>query len=72
MKLFVILVLLGIVYSMGSALYFLMKDKEDGQRVLRALTIRVALSVFLFLLLVIAYVAGLVQPTGLPAGPHSP
>jgi predicted MFS family arabinose efflux permease len=65
-KLFVILVLLGIVGSLGSGLFFLMKDKDNERRVLRALTIRVALSVFLFLLLLAAYFAGLIQPNAAP------
>ncbi len=66
MKLFVILVLLGIVYSLGSALFFLMKDKDNERRVLRARTIRVGLSVLLFLLLIGAYFAGLIQPNTMP------
>jgi predicted MFS family arabinose efflux permease len=66
MKLFVILVLLGIVGSMGSALFYLMRDRDNDKRVLRALTIRVGLSVLLFLLLIGAYFAGLIQPNAMP------
>jgi len=66
MKLFVIVVLLGIVASLGSGLVFLMKDKDDQRRVLRALTLRVALSVSLFLLLMAAWLAGWIQPNSAP------
>jgi len=66
MKLFVIVVLLGIVASLGSGLVFLVKDKDDQRRVLRALTLRVALSVSLFLLLMAAWLAGWIQPNSAP------
>lgn len=66
MKLMVIVVLLGIVASLGSGLFFLMKDTGDQRRVLRALTLRVALSVTLFLLLMAAWFAGLIQPNATP------
>lgn len=62
MKLFVILVLLGILASLGSALFYVMKDSGDQRRALRALTLRVALSVSLFLLLLAAWYFGLIQP----------
>jgi hypothetical protein len=51
MKYLVILFLVCIVYSLGSAAYFMLKDNGTSERMVRALTIRVALSVTLFLLL---------------------
>lgn len=66
MKLLVIVVLLGIVASLGSGLFFLMKDQGDQRRVLRALTLRVALSVTLFLVLIAAWLAGWIQPNATP------
>ncbi len=66
MKLVVIAILLGIVASLGSGLFFLMKDSGDQRRVLRALTIRVALSVFLFLVLMVAWFTGLIEPNATP------
>ncbi|MCC7257203.1 MAG: twin transmembrane helix small protein [Gammaproteobacteria bacterium] len=66
MKLFVIAVLLGILASLGSGLFFLMKDSGNQRRVLRALTIRVALSVALFLVLMAAWYAGLIEPNATP------
>ena len=60
MKYIVILFLVFIVGSLGSALYFIMKDKGGGERAVRALTLRVALSVLLFLLLMAATYFGLV------------
>jgi cytochrome bd-type quinol oxidase subunit 2 len=49
----VALVMLGIVFSLGSALFHLMTDKGDSKKMVRALTMRVALSVTLFLALMV-------------------
>ena len=56
------LILLGIVGSLASALFFLARDKQDSKRTVRALTLRVGLSVSLFVLLLVAYYMGLIQP----------
>lgn len=64
MKLVVIVLLLGILASLGSGLFFLMKDRDGSRRVLNALTIRIALSVALFLFLFIAWYAGWIEPHG--------
>ena len=50
-KSFVILFLVFIIYSLGAAAYFMVKDNGASERMVRALTVRVALSVTLFLLL---------------------
>ena len=62
LQLAVPLILLGIVGSLASALFFLVKDKQDSKRTVRALTVRVSLSVALFVMLLAAYSMGLVQP----------
>lgn len=51
MKYLVILFLVFIIYSLGAAAYFMVKDGGASERMVRALTVRVALSVTLFLLL---------------------
>lgn len=52
-RLFVIAVLVLIVGSLGSALYFLMRDRGASNRTVNALTVRVGLSILLFLILVL-------------------
>jgi hypothetical protein len=66
MKLLVIAVLLAILTSLGSGLFFLVKDKDGSRRVMRALTVRIVLSAILFLLLMVAWYAGLIQPNATP------
>ncbi len=60
MKILVILFAVFIVASLFSALYFLIKDKGSGERTVRALTVRVALSVALFAILMLSYYFGLI------------
>jgi cytochrome bd-type quinol oxidase subunit 2 len=54
--------LLAIVLSLGSALLHLVRDKGESQKMARALTVRVGLSVLLFVLLMVAWWLGWIQP----------
>jgi hypothetical protein len=63
-----ILVAIGfllIIGSLGSALFFLMRDKGKTNRTVHALALRVGLSITLFLLLLGAYYMGWIEPTGI-------
>ena len=61
-KMVVVLALFIIIASLFSALYFLAKDKDGGTRTVRALTLRIGLSITLFLLLLLGYYFGLIGP----------
>jgi hypothetical protein len=61
----VIVLLIGIVGSLASALVYLFKDDNDSRRTVRALTVRIGLSVSLFVLLLLAYALGFIQPGAL-------
>ena len=63
-KLFVILMLLGIVASLGSGLFYLVRDKENSDRTARALTVRILLSVILFGMLMLGIFTGVIEPHG--------
>jgi hypothetical protein len=65
MKILVILFLLVILGSLGSALYYLVRDKGQSDRTVRALTWRIALSITLFVLLMAGYYTGIIPRTGL-------
>lgn len=58
-KIIIVLALIAIVGSLFSALYFLAKDKTGGERTVKALTIRIGLSITLFILLMLGYYFGL-------------
>lgn len=59
-KIFVIIMLLLIVGSLFSALTFLYKDEGKGERTVRALTIRISLSLFLFICLMLGFYFGII------------
>ncbi len=65
-KMIIILFLLIIMYSLGSALYYLTheRNKADATRVVKALTWRIGLSLLLFILLFGAYSMGWIHPHG--------
>jgi hypothetical protein len=65
MRIFVIVMLVLIVGSLGSALWFLIRDKGSSTRTVKALTVRISLSIGLFLLLMAGYYFGLIPKTGL-------
>lgn len=63
LKIIIVIMLVLIVGSLFSALFFLVKDKGSGERTARALTIRISLSLALFVMLMIGYYFGLIgQP----------
>ena len=65
-KILIVACLLGIVASLGSGLFHLVNDKGESKKMVSALTVRVALSVALFVLLFIAWRLGMIQPHTLP------
>ena len=67
-KIIVVLFLILIIGSLFSGLFYLVKDKGASERTVRALTLRISLSVILFILLMIGYATGLLQPHGVVPG----
>lgn len=65
-KIVIIIGLLLILYSLGSALIFLVKDHGEGDRTVKRLTWRIALSLVLFLALWAAYQMGYIEPKSGP------
>lgn len=61
-RIVVIGLLIAIVGSLANALFHLATGKGDSRKMLRALTIRVGLSVALFALLMLAWRLGLIAP----------
>ena len=71
-KIFIIAVLITIVVSLGSGLFYLVRDKGQSDRTVKALSWRIGISFSLFLLLIILSLSGVIQPHGVfPAAPVS-
>ncbi|MBS0358310.1 MAG: twin transmembrane helix small protein [Proteobacteria bacterium] len=64
-KALVIIVMIVILFSLGSALFYLIQDKGKTDRTIKALTWRIALSVGLFIFLMICFMFGLITPHGI-------
>lgn len=65
MRYVVIAMLVLIVASLGSALFYMMRGRDDPKKMARALAIRVGLSVGLFVLLMAGWFLGLWRPGAL-------
>ena len=65
MRYVVIAFLVFIFLSLGSALYYLIRDKGKSERTVKALTVRVVLSVTLFVLLMLGHYFGIIPKSGL-------
>jgi hypothetical protein len=63
-KILIIIALFAIVGSLGSALFHLSKGQGDSKKMVRMLSIRVGLSLALFILLMAAWYTGLISPNG--------
>jgi hypothetical protein len=60
LKIVVILLLLAVIASLFSGLFFVYKDKGESNRAVISLTIRIVLSLVVFLILLGSYFFGLV------------
>ena len=71
------LAFVGILGSLASALFFMMKKDKPGQpddpkrasHMAWALALRVGISVLLFVCILLAWKLGYIQPSGLPQNP---
>ena len=72
MKIVFVLMFVGVLVALASAgVFMLRKGGSSEQRrydMARALAVRVALSVALFLLILFSWHMGWIQPNGIPAG----
>ena len=59
-KVLVVLLLLGILGSLFSGLFYIYRDRGAGERTVRALTLRIGLSISLFLLLLAGFRFGVI------------
>ena len=64
-KIVIILLLLAILVSLASGLFFMIKDKGQTSRAVTSLSFRITISVALFIMLFIGYATGLIKPHGI-------
>lgn len=62
MKALIIITLIGIVLCMAQAMFSMTSGPTDSKTMVRALTVRVALSIALFAFLLLGWYFGLLEP----------
>jgi hypothetical protein len=63
-KTVIAIVLIGIVVSLGQALFAMTSGPDQSGRVVKALTVRIGLSLALFVALMVGWHLGLIEPLG--------
>ncbi len=61
----IVLIFIGILASLGSALVHLVRGRGRSERTAKALTVRIGMSIGLFVLLFLLWWAGLIRPHGM-------
>lgn len=67
-KILIVFVLLLVIVSLAVALRHLLLEGERSPKTVKALTVRISLSLALLALLFLGYQAGILHPHGLKAG----
>jgi len=62
LKIIVIVLLIVILYCLGSAAVYLVKDGGSPEKMAKALSWRIVISLILFLFLIVSFLMGWVQP----------
>ena len=65
MRIVIIILLFAVVASLFSGLYFVYKDKGNSNRAVISLTIRIGLSILVFVILIVSYYFGWITERGL-------
>jgi len=61
-KLGIVLFLIFIVYNLGASCYYMLTDQGKTDRVVKALSWRIGLSILLFALIALGLYSGVIQP----------
>jgi branched-subunit amino acid transport protein AzlD len=61
----IVILLAAIIYNLGAGLYFMMTDRGQTDRTVKALTRRIGLSVLLIILVIVGILAGVIKPHGI-------
>jgi uncharacterized protein HemY len=58
MRIVIIFLLVAVLVALFSGLYFMYRDKGDSKRMVKALTIRISLSMLIILIFIVSYFMG--------------
>ena len=63
-KLIIVILLLFVVASLATSFYYLVKDPSSSKRVVKTLSVRIGLCIFIMILLFVGAQLGLITPHG--------
>ncbi|MFZ2315591.1 MAG: twin transmembrane helix small protein [Gammaproteobacteria bacterium] len=63
-KVIIVLFFISILFCLGTALYYLVTEKGDSTRIVKALSWRIGLSILLFILLFVGFAFRWITPHG--------
>lgn len=69
LRIIILAVFAAIVFSLGSGLYYLLKDDGQSGRTLNALKWRIGLSIALFVMIMLGIATGVIEPHGIHLAP---
>jgi hypothetical protein len=64
MRILVVIALFGILAALAAAGFFMLRNKRGPRNMARALTVRISVSVVLFLFILLSWKMGWIEPTG--------
>ncbi|MDN3921002.1 DUF2909 domain-containing protein [Roseateles violae] len=64
MRIVILIAIFVILAALAAAGFFMLRNKRGPRNMARALTVRIGVSVALFLFILLSYYMGWVQPTG--------
>jgi len=64
-KIIIVILLLLIVLSLAAGMFSLVRERGESSRTAKFLTLRIALSIFTFIFIGVAFYMGWIQPHGL-------
>lgn len=62
MEIVIVLFIVAIVFSLASSLRYMLKGNDASTKMVKALTLRIGLSLLLFILLIVSFWMGWIQP----------
>ena len=63
-KLIIVILLLFVIASLAISFYYLVKDPSSSKRVVKTLSVRIGLCIFIMILLFVGAQLGLITPHG--------
>ena len=64
-KIIIVVLLALILLSLGASMVSMIKDKENSDRTVKMLTVRIVLSIITFIFIFISFYMGWIQPHGI-------